>query len=290
MGSFLVVLRNYVISKCYGNGMNETIHSVFGSNLRALCATRGTITAVAKELEINRVQMNRFLNGESFPKPGLLKRICDYFNVDGRILLQPLSELTERDLSFTKEFQDILRHTFYYQDSRDQTNYLLGVGAPVIQDGMYVYIRRAMSRPGLFIKNIVLIKNTDAGSKVKSFSIPPNSDLRSSQTPRKRGETKGFVMRTHSGICVVNGGSKLRPTIRLDYLDPISFLNLGYFTGFSFCSAGGKYPSELISPCIYERLPDGVGVKLRAARDVGFHNITDLKEEHRAYLDREYTF
>src|SRR5210317_823278 len=39
--------------------------------------------------------MNRVLNGESFPKPGLMKRIFDYFQVDVRILLQPLAELED---------------------------------------------------------------------------------------------------------------------------------------------------------------------------------------------------
>ena len=48
---------------------------------------------MADALDVNRVQMNRILNGESFPKPGLLKRICDYFSVDARILLQPLAVL-----------------------------------------------------------------------------------------------------------------------------------------------------------------------------------------------------
>ena len=37
--------------------------------------------------------MNRILNGESFPKSGLMKRICDHFFVNARILLEPLAEL-----------------------------------------------------------------------------------------------------------------------------------------------------------------------------------------------------
>jgi len=70
-------------------------HLIFGKNLRQLCRRVGTIAEVADSLEINRVQMNRILNGESFPKPGMLKRICEYFNTDARILLQPLDELEE---------------------------------------------------------------------------------------------------------------------------------------------------------------------------------------------------
>jgi hypothetical protein len=192
--------------------------------------------------------------------------------------------------TFTSEFQKVLHHTFYFQDTPDQTNFLLGIGAPVIQEGLYVYVRRALSRPGLFLRNLVLIENTASGSKTKAFSVPPNQDVRATPSPKLRAEAKGFVMRTHSGICVVNGWSRLRPTIRLDYLDPISFLNLGYFTGFSFCSAGGKYPAELISPCIYERLPDRIGAKLAAARQVGLWDMSKLNEKYREHIDQEFTF
>jgi len=72
---------------------NISTHLIFGRNLRQLCKRVGTIAEVADHLDVNRVQMNRILNGESFPKPGLMKRICDYFQVDARILLQLLSEL-----------------------------------------------------------------------------------------------------------------------------------------------------------------------------------------------------
>ena len=37
--------------------------------------------------------MNRILNGEGFPNPGLMKRIYDHFSVNARILLEPLAEL-----------------------------------------------------------------------------------------------------------------------------------------------------------------------------------------------------
>ena len=78
---------------------NVSTHLIFGRNLRQLCKRVGTIAEVAEHLDVNRIQMNRILNGESFPKPGLMKRICNYFQVDARILLQPLAELEHGALS-----------------------------------------------------------------------------------------------------------------------------------------------------------------------------------------------
>ena len=50
---------------------------------------------MAGDLRISCVQMNRILNGESFPKPGLLNRIGNLFDVDGRILPQPLADVRQ---------------------------------------------------------------------------------------------------------------------------------------------------------------------------------------------------
>lgn len=65
---------------------------VFGQNLRQLTAQRGSIAGVSAALDISRVQFQRFLKGEAFPKPQVLNRICTYFGVDARILLHPLSD------------------------------------------------------------------------------------------------------------------------------------------------------------------------------------------------------
>ena len=42
---------------------------------------------------INRTQFNRYLNGEAFPRPDVLYRICCHFDVDARVLLEPLGQV-----------------------------------------------------------------------------------------------------------------------------------------------------------------------------------------------------
>ena len=64
----------------------------FGKNLRKLSTTRQTIAQVCRDLDINRVQFNRYMSGHSFPKPNVLDRICRYFNVDARIYVDELTD------------------------------------------------------------------------------------------------------------------------------------------------------------------------------------------------------
>lgn len=69
------------------------IRNIFGENLRQMAKGYGSVTAVAQALNINRTQYNRYLSGESFPRPDVLAQICAFFNVDARILLEPLETL-----------------------------------------------------------------------------------------------------------------------------------------------------------------------------------------------------
>lgn len=64
----------------------------FSQNLRLLCGYRPSISRVALDLKLNRSQLNRYLAGTSFPREGLMRRICDYFGVEPYELLLPEEE------------------------------------------------------------------------------------------------------------------------------------------------------------------------------------------------------
>ncbi|MGR3479965.1 helix-turn-helix domain-containing protein [Salipiger marinus] len=67
---------------------------IFGSNLREMIDRKhgGNVSAAARELPVNRTQLNRYLERQSWPRPDVLERICTHFGVDGRVLLQPLKD------------------------------------------------------------------------------------------------------------------------------------------------------------------------------------------------------
>jgi transcriptional regulator with XRE-family HTH domain len=69
------------------------IRAVFSQNLKELMGASPNVSALCRELSLNRTQFNRYLAGESFPRPDILQKICLHFGLDERILLQPLSEL-----------------------------------------------------------------------------------------------------------------------------------------------------------------------------------------------------
>ncbi|SFD99947.1 helix-turn-helix domain-containing protein [Roseivivax sediminis] len=64
-----------------------------GENLTTLSRSAPSISALCRELGINRTQFNRYRSGESFPRPDVLWRICRHFKVDARILLEPVDAI-----------------------------------------------------------------------------------------------------------------------------------------------------------------------------------------------------
>lgn len=69
------------------------LRAMFGSNLKRLVRQYPTVSGLCRQLGINRTQFNRYLTGESFPRPEVLDRICRFFDVDARILLTDLDDI-----------------------------------------------------------------------------------------------------------------------------------------------------------------------------------------------------
>ena len=54
----------------------------FADRLAELCKTKPSASAVARDLEINRQQFARYLNGESVPRQSITRKVAAYFDVD----------------------------------------------------------------------------------------------------------------------------------------------------------------------------------------------------------------
>lgn len=86
----------------------------FSGNLRRLCATQSSVSAICRDIGINRQQFERYLTGAAMPSAHNLRRICAYFSVDEAQLLAgpPVagSRPIERDsLADLSPFAQVLR-------------------------------------------------------------------------------------------------------------------------------------------------------------------------------------
>jgi len=56
-----------------------SIRENLAANLRRLCKDHASVSAVCRELGINRTQFERYLQGQTVPNKATAKLICDYF-------------------------------------------------------------------------------------------------------------------------------------------------------------------------------------------------------------------
>lgn len=59
-----------------------------GANIRFLCADRGAIASVCREMKINQQQFSKYLTGRSRPSAANIRKISRYFNILDEDLLQ----------------------------------------------------------------------------------------------------------------------------------------------------------------------------------------------------------
>lgn len=124
----------------------------FAVNLRLLCGYRPSISRVAHDLKLNRSQLNRYLAGTSFPRRGLMRRICDYFGVEPHEIIMPAEEFAQivklRGLA-----ADSLARTL-----RQHFDRILARNDPRIFNilGTFFEYYYSMSSPGRIVRSLVV--------------------------------------------------------------------------------------------------------------------------------------
>jgi transcriptional regulator with XRE-family HTH domain len=78
------------------------MNSILPKTSQSCWGERIALTSLSRELNVHRNQIQRFVDGSSVPKPTLLRRICDFFEVDARILTHPLEDLSLADICVSR--------------------------------------------------------------------------------------------------------------------------------------------------------------------------------------------
>lgn len=86
--------KNVVPSEIRPQNLSE-LRMVFARNLTILVDKERSVSEAARKLRISRSQLNRFLSGETYPRPDILQRLCEHFGTDARILTHRLIDLAK---------------------------------------------------------------------------------------------------------------------------------------------------------------------------------------------------
>jgi transcriptional regulator with XRE-family HTH domain len=253
--------------------------NVFSENLRQLIGAETSIATLSRALEINRTQLNRYLGGESFPRPDVLKRICDHFNVDARILVEPLSDL-EYDTP------DPITNSFV----RDY----IGAGiASITEDtfpsGFYRFSRRSFVNQSQYLIGLVHIRRVSGNTYMKGFETKSAMQAQNLPSDSASREFRGVVMQQDDGLCILASRQNTL-TCSFNYLSRVASFQNNFWVGYVTRTVPENDDGLRATRMVYEYLGTQLAEALPAARSAGFWNEDDLLPYHRRLLRVETPF
>ncbi|MEM7596812.1 MAG: helix-turn-helix transcriptional regulator [Pseudomonadota bacterium] len=238
------------------------VRLVFGDNLRRLTSQFKSVSGVCRELGINRTQFNRYLTGESFPRPDVLSRICTFFDVDARVLLEPIDDI---QLGYGDLINHPMLEGFFGRATVD-------VPDDVFPSGFYRFARQSFLDVSQFVMGLVMIKRADGYTFLRGFE--PRSALRAKglSTQTYTAEFRGLVMRQEEGVmAVVTHRDSM--SCSFNFLAQDTSFQSNIWEGYASRTVREKVSGRRAMRMVYEHLGPDCGRVLEVARQTGVVSI-----------------
>lgn len=249
------------------------LRSMFGANLRQLSQRSPSISALCRDLGINRTQFNRYLAGESFPRPDVLHKICAHFDVDARILLEPVASIARTDGS-------IMRNPAI-------ADYLGGTTRPVPEEslpsGFYRFARRSFADEAKFVRGLIYVFRSRGGTFLKGFEAKDAMRQQGLPTDAATREFRGAVMAQEDGIAALVS-RRGATTTSFNYLARIPSFENNFWVGYVTRTVRENVAGRRVERLVYEYLGNTLAEALPAARSAGFCSLEDLLPYQRNLL------
>jgi len=251
---------------------------MFGANLRKLSAPYPSISDLSRRLGINRTQFNRYLAGESFPRPDVLARICWFFEVDARVLLEPVDQIGSVDDPIANPF---LRD-FVAPGARN-------VPQDTFPDGFYRFSRRSFVDLNLFVVGLVHIRRDGANTFLRGYEAHQAMRLQDLATNAAEREFRGIVMQQENGIAIVVSRNNSM-TCSFNYLSRVASFTNTFWAGYVTRTVPEATGGIRVTRLVYEHLGKSTTPAIAAARHTGFCSDTELPDFHRRLLQTDKPF
>jgi len=255
------------------------LRAIFGENLRLLSAGYDSVASLCRDLGINRTQFNRYLSGESFPRPDVLHRICQFFGVDGRILLEPVASLRPAS-------GDLLNHPmvagFFGAGP-------VAVPTDLFPSGFYRFVRPSFIDETRFVLGLVYV--TRAGDYTFLRGYESRAALRAqglSVNPADR-EFRGIVMRQEEGImAIVSHRDAL--ACSFNFLTQETSFQSNLWEGYVTRTVREKITGRRATRMVYEHLGQDRKTIMAAARSAGLIPFERIPPFHAKLLRLDEEF
>lgn len=254
------------------------LRNMFGANLRVLSRKYASISDLSRRLGINRTQFNRYLSGESFPRPDVLDRICTFFNVDARILLEPV-EQAKADTQ--------LLNSPYLSDFLGKN--AISVPEESFPSGFYRFSRRSFTDSSQFIVGLCQIHRNGGQTFVRGFEAKEAMRQQGLSTTHSAREFRGFALRQEEGVALIISRRNAM-TGSFNYLSRVPSFENNFWLGYVTRTMRETLTATRVTRLVYEHLGTHTGTILAAARGTGFRREEELLPFHKRLLQIDTPF
>ncbi len=254
------------------------LRNMFGTNLRMLARKYPSISELSRQLGINRTQFNRYLSGESFPRPDVLDRICTFFEVDARILLDPVDSISNGgqilDGPFLSDF--------------------LGIGVQNVPEqafpsGFFRFTRRSFISDTKFVTGLVFVFRRDGQTFIRGFEAKEAMTQQGLPSDSASREFRGYVTQQEDGIAMVISRRKAM-TCSFNFLSRVSSFENNFWVGYVTRTVRESPTSTRATRMVYEHLGRDSKKVFQAAHAAGFVAEEDLTPFSRRLLQIDDPF
>lgn len=255
------------------------LRAIFGRNLTYLSKRSASVSALCRDLSINRTQFNRYLAGESFPRPDILHKICKYFNVDARVLLEPVENIvpTPPDLIMHPDISDFI------------TSGSTQVDEALFPSGFYRFSRQSFLTKGKFVQGLIqvyrkdnfsFLRGLEAREAIKEQGLVPN---------RKNREFRGFLIAQEGGVAGF-ASRRASLTCSFNFLAKVPSFENNYWVGYTARTVSENSTSSRVTRLVYEHIGTEASEVFKTARQSGIVSLDALLPYHRALLKPDEPF
>ena len=254
------------------------LRDMFGANLRLLSQSYPSIAELSRQLGINRTQFNRYLSGESFPRPDILARICAFFDLDARILLEPVGSL--------RKSNDIM--------TGEELGEFVGAGAIDVPEedfpsGFYRFTRRSFINDTQFVIGLVYVYRRDGATYIRGYEAKEGMRQQGVPYDARSREFRGFVTRQEDGIASVMS-RRHAMTCSFNYLARIASFENNFWVGYVTRTVRESVTGRRAVRMVYEHISSDTHAILSAARGTGYVEEEDVLPFHLRLLQPKSEF
>ena len=255
------------------------LRSIFGANLRQLALKYPSIAGLCRQLGINRTQFNRYLSGESFPRPDVLHRICIFFDVDARILLERVNDIQtgKTELFSHPEIAEFLG------------NGSVDVKEEAFPSGFYRFSRPSFVDEALFVVGLVYVFRKDGYSFIRGYE-PREAMLQQGLTSAAASrEFRGVILRQEQGIAALIARHQAL-TCSFNVLSRVSSYENNFWEGYATRTVRESHSGRRTARMVYEHIQSNRSAIFHTARHGGMKRREDLHPFHAKLLNLDMPF